>query len=120
MPISEEIIFRLASGSLTRNPPVTPCLHSYRIPHHGTLLKVSRDGARTEIVATGFRAANGVCVNDDGTFFVTDQEGHWTPTNRINRVHPGGFYGNMIGYHDRASSADRDMEIGRASCRGRV
>jgi hypothetical protein len=80
------------------------------VPHHGTLLKVSNDGARTEIVANGFRAANGVCVNDDGTFFVTDQEGHWTPKNRINWVHAGGFYGNMFGYHDRASSADSDME----------
>jgi hypothetical protein len=34
-------------------------------------------------------------LNGDGTFFVTDQEGHWTPKNRINRVKPGGFYGNM-------------------------
>jgi mono/diheme cytochrome c family protein len=80
------------------------------VPHHGTLLKVTRDGLRTEIVANGFRAANGVCVNDDGTFFVTDQEGHWTPKNRINWIHPGGFYGNMFGFHDRTSSADADME----------
>lgn len=80
------------------------------VPHHGTLLKVSGDGARTEIVATGFRAANGVCVNDDGTFFVTDQEGHWTPKNRINWVRPGAFYGNLFGYHDRTSRADGDME----------
>ena len=80
------------------------------VPHHGTLLKVSKDGSRTDIIANGFRAANGVCVNDDGTFFVTDQEGHWTPKNRINWVHRGGFYGNMFGYHDRTSSADSDME----------
>lgn len=80
------------------------------VPHHGTLLKVSADGARTEILATGFRAANGVCVNDDGTFFVTDQEGHWTPKNRINWVHPGGFYGNLFGYHDRTNRADNAME----------
>lgn len=80
------------------------------VPHHGTLLKVSRDGSRTEIVANGFRAANGVCVNDDGSFFVTDQEGHWTPKNRINWVRPGRFYGNMFGYHDRSSAADADME----------
>ena len=53
---------------------------------------------KTEILATGFRAANGVCLNDDGTFFVTDQEGFWTPKNRINRVKVGGFYGNMYGY----------------------
>ncbi|MFK7740080.1 MAG: DUF6797 domain-containing protein [Planctomycetota bacterium] len=80
------------------------------VPHHGTLLKVSKDGARTEIVANGFRAANGVCINDDGTFYVTDQEGHWTPKNRINRVVAGGFYGNMLGFHERSSSADEDME----------
>ena len=80
------------------------------VPQHGTLLRVSPDGARTEIVANGFRAANGVCVNDDGTFFVTDQEGHWTPKNRINLIRPGGFYGNMMSYTDRTSSADSDME----------
>ena len=68
------------------------------VPHHGTLLRVSADGRRTDIIANGFRAANGVCVNDDGSFYVTDQEGHWTPKNRINRVKPGGFYGNMFGY----------------------
>jgi hypothetical protein len=80
------------------------------VPHHGTLLKVSADGSTTTILANGFRAANGVCVNKDGSFFVTDQEGHWTPKNRINRVVSGGFYGNMLGYHDRASSADADMD----------
>lgn len=80
------------------------------VPHHGTLLRVSKDGARTDIVANGFRAANGVCVNDDGTFFVTDQEGHWTPKNRINLVRTGGFYGNMMGYHDATSSDDAAMQ----------
>ncbi len=65
------------------------------IPQHGTLMKVSADGSQSTIIARGFRAANGVCVNDDGSFYVTDQEGHWTPKNRINYVTPGGFYGNM-------------------------
>jgi len=80
------------------------------VPHHGTLLKVSPDGARTEIVANGFRAANGVCVNPDGTFIVTDQEGHWNPKNRINWVKPGGFYGNMFGYHDVTDTSDAAMQ----------
>jgi len=80
------------------------------VPHHGTLLKVTADGAKTEIIATGFRAANGVCVNDDGSFFVTDQEGHWTPKNRINWVTKGGFYGNYMGYHNAKSSSDADMQ----------
>ena len=79
------------------------------VPHHGTLLKVARDGSTTEIVANGFRAANGVCVEPDGTFWVTDQEGHWNPKNRINHVRPGGFYGNMFGYHDVTDSSDAAM-----------
>ncbi|MEX1075914.1 MAG: heme-binding protein, partial [Pirellulales bacterium] len=80
------------------------------VPHHGTLLKVSPDGKATEIVATGFRAANGVCVEADGTFWVTDQEGHWNPKNRINHVRPGGFYGNMYGYHAVTDERDEAME----------
>ena len=80
------------------------------VPHHGTLLRVSADGAHTDILATGFRAANGVCLNDDGTFFVTDQEGFWTPKNRINRVKVGGFYGNMFGYTSVTNTSDDAME----------
>ena len=82
------------------------------VPQHGTLLKVSSDGSRTDIVANGFRAANGVCLNPDGTFIVTDQEGHWNPKNRINWVTPAKpgesppFYGNMFGYHDVTDSSD--------------
>lgn len=82
------------------------------VPHHGTLLKVTADGSRTEILAKGFRAANGVCINPDGTFIVTDQEGHWCPKNRINWItpDPNKFYGNMYGYHDVTDPDDALME----------
>lgn len=84
------------------------------VPHHGTLLRVSKDGSRTDILANGFRAANGVCLNPDGSFVVTDQEGFWNPKNRINwvTVAPSGkpkFYGNMLGYHDVKDSSDAAM-----------
>jgi putative heme-binding domain-containing protein len=80
------------------------------VPQHGTLLKVSKDGSKTEILATGFRAPNGVCVNPDGTFFVTDQEGHWTPKNRINWVRPGQYYGNAWGYRESDDLSDEAMD----------
>ena len=80
------------------------------IPHHGTLIKVTKDGKKTDILATGFRAANGVCLNPDGSFFVTDQEGHWTPKNRINWVTKGGFYGNIMGYTDVTDTSDDAMQ----------
>jgi putative heme-binding domain-containing protein len=80
------------------------------VPQHGTLLKIGRGGGPTEILATGFRAPNGVCLNPDGTFFLTDQEGFWLPKNRINWVKRGGFYGNMWGYHDVKDTSDEAME----------
>ena len=80
------------------------------VPHHGTLLRVSPDGSRTDILAKGFRAPNGVCVNPDGTFYLTDQEGHWTPKNRINLVTEGGYYGNWWGYHDITDPSDAAMQ----------
>lgn len=83
------------------------------VPHHGTLLRVSADGSRTDILATGFRAANGVCLNPDGTFIVTDQEGHWNPKNRINWVNGDGpeeFFGNIYGYSPVTDTSDSAMK----------
>jgi putative heme-binding domain-containing protein len=85
------------------------------VPQHGTLLRVAKDGSRTDILANGFRAANGVCLNPDGSFIVTDQEGHWNPKNRINWVTANSdgsptFYGNMFGYHDVTDASDAAME----------
>jgi hypothetical protein len=80
------------------------------VPQHGTLIKVSPDGKHSEILANGFRAANGVCINPDGSFYVTDQQGFWNPMNRINRVTKGGFYGNMWGYGAPTDSSDKAMK----------
>lgn len=81
------------------------------VPQHGTLVRVSADGARSDILATGFRAPNGVCLNPDGTFFVTDQEGHWMPKNRVNLITAaGGYFGNYWGYHDAPGPEDHFMQ----------
>jgi hypothetical protein len=77
-----------------------------RVPQHGTILKVAADGASTRIVANGFRAPNGLVVNPDGSVIVTDQEGHWTPENRINWVEPGTFHGYMRAWRE----PDRDPD----------
>jgi hypothetical protein len=69
------------------------------VPHHGTLIRVSNDGLKSEIVCNGFRAANGVGLGPNGEMATSDQEGHWTPANRINLVTKDGFYGNMYSYH---------------------
>ena len=74
------------------------------VPQHGSLLKVSKDGRRTEKLAYGFRAPNGLSITPNGSFLISDQEGHWTPANRINLVKPGGYYGYGWAYHDSGAA----------------
>ena len=64
-------------------------------PHHGTLMRVSRDGSKLEVVARGFRAANGLGVGPNGEFTSIDNQGYWMPGNRVNWIKPGGWYGNQ-------------------------
>jgi hypothetical protein len=59
----------------------------------GTLMKVSPDGKKLEVYASGFRAPNGIGVSPTGQVTTGDNEGTWVPTCPINWVKPGGFYG---------------------------
>src|SRR5262249_33651754 len=40
-----------------------------------------------------------------------DQEGHWTPKNRINWVRPGRFYGNLWGYTSVTDPSDAALDL---------
>ena len=63
------------------------------LEHHGCLIKVSKDGSKLEVVATGLRAANGMSIGPKDEITSADNEGTWTPSSRINFIKPGGFYG---------------------------
>ena len=62
-------------------------------PHHGTVMKVSKDGSTLEVVARGLRANNGLGVGPNGELTSIENQGHWMPGNRINWIKPGGWYG---------------------------
>ena len=59
------------------------------------LLRISGDGRKTEVLATGFRNADGLGLLPDGTLTVPCSEGEWTPSSMICEVKPGagGYYG---------------------------
>lgn len=61
--------------------------------HAGTMLKVSKDGKKLEVYATGFRAPNGMGVGPNNEITSSDNEGTWMPTTPINWIKQGGFYG---------------------------
>jgi mono/diheme cytochrome c family protein len=59
----------------------------------GTVQKISKDGKRREVYATGLRAPNGIGVSPDGQVTTGDNEGSWVPACPINWVSPGSFHG---------------------------
>ncbi len=61
--------------------------------HAGALLKIDKYGRQLTVVATGFRAPNGMGVGPEGQLTSGDNEGTWMPRCPINWVQPGGFYG---------------------------
>jgi hypothetical protein len=63
--------------------------------HHGTLMKLSPDGQRLEIVATGLRAPNGIGVGPHGELTTGDNEGTYVPRCRINYFTRPGYYGGV-------------------------
>ena len=77
--------FYFAKGS-----PWEPLVTS---PSQGSLFKVSADGSKLEVVATGLRAPNGMTVGPKDQILVGDNQGHWMPSSKMNLVKPGGFYG---------------------------
>jgi hypothetical protein len=79
--------------------------------HHGCLLKVSKDGKKLEIVATGVRAGAGLAVGPKGELTVSDQDGHWGPASRLNWVKKGGFYGDRNTSHKDPVPEDYDPPL---------
>ncbi len=75
------------------------CTNGSRSEHDGSVIRVSRDGKKFELFATGFRNPNGMGVGPDGTVTVGDQEGTWVPATRLDFVKQGGFCGYMPSHH---------------------
>ena len=61
--------------------------------HAGSLMKIDKYGKKLTVVATGFRAPNGMGVGPNGQLTSGDNEGSWVPRCPINWIRNGGFYG---------------------------
>lgn len=72
----------------------------------GNLIRVSADGKKWESLATGFRVNNGITITPDDRIFVSDNQGNWTPSNKINLVETGKFYGYVPNLAEKEWSPD--------------
>ena len=79
--------------------------------HHGAMMRVSPDGAKLDVVATGFRAPNGIGCGPHGELTSGDNEGTWTPACKINWIRPGGFYGVVPLAHRAQTPTDYDRPL---------
>lgn len=81
----------------SKGAPVNPGGRGFMTiaPHHGTILKVSKDGSRIETVATGLRAPNGIGVSPTGVITSGDNEGTFMPRCRLNWIEKPGFYAGV-------------------------
>ena len=70
-----------------------------KTPHGGTLLRLSADGKKLGVIATGFRHANGLSAGPDGTITTADNEGNWVPVTRVDLIEEHGFYGHVPTAH---------------------
>ena len=76
------------------------------IRHDGSLLRVSRDGSKLDVFATGFRNPNGMSIGPNDEITVAPQEGEWTPGSAVFDVHQGGFYGYFPSHHRTTPPTD--------------
>jgi hypothetical protein len=68
-------------------------------PTGGCLLRVSKDGSKMDVFATGFRHPIGLAVSPEGKISGADQEGNWMPATRLDFYKQVGFYGDMRTHH---------------------
>ncbi|MDA0751274.1 MAG: PA14 domain-containing protein [Verrucomicrobia bacterium] len=69
--------------------------------HHGSVLKVSKDGSTLIRYASGLRAPNGIGVSPTGQVTTGDNEGTFVPRCPINWVEPDDFLGVIDSYEHR-------------------
>jgi hypothetical protein len=68
-------------------------------PSQGCLFKLPPDGSSIEVIATGLRAPNGMTIGPRDEITVSDNQGHWMPSSKLDWIEQGGFYGMVPAAH---------------------
>jgi glucose/arabinose dehydrogenase len=81
------------------------------LPLSGGMVEVASDGSRTELIAHGLRAANGMSIGPNDEITCADNQGNWIPSSRLNLVKRGGFYGYVPHAHTASTPTDCEKPI---------
>jgi hypothetical protein len=80
--------------------------------HGGTMLRVSKDGSKLEVFATGLRNVNGAGAGPNGEITAADNQGEWVPASRLDVVTPGEF----LGYQPMSKRSPPPTDPGKPLC----
>jgi hypothetical protein len=59
----------------------------------GNIIRVRKDGGAWERYSGGHRTPGGIAFGPEGRLFVTENQGHWMPANKLIQAQEGRFYG---------------------------
>jgi len=63
------------------------------LPDHACMIRVSKDGSKMDVYASGIRSPNGLGMSPSDVLTYGDNQGNYTPSSKVTRVKQGGFYG---------------------------
>jgi hypothetical protein len=66
------------------------------VPHNGIVARISKDGSKFDVIATGLRAPGGMGVGPNGEITTGENEGTWVPACKVNYLpagHAPAFFG---------------------------
>ncbi|MGE9268393.1 MAG: cytochrome c, partial [Verrucomicrobiales bacterium] len=72
------------------------------LPHNGAFMRISSDGYKLDVLATGLRAPGGIGIGPEGQITTGENEGTWQPCCKINYWEPKngiGFFGTEDARH---------------------
>ena len=97
----------------SKGGPVNPGGRGFQkiVPHHGTVMRVSKDGSKLDVMMTGLRAPNGIGIGPNGEITTGDNQGTWMPACRLNISTNGQFGGCVDTAHMAYSPARYDEPI---------
>ena len=75
-------------------------------PDRGRTIKIARDGTY-EWINFGLRTPNGIGLGPDDELFVADNQGEWTPANKLIHVKKGEYHGMRWGLPDSLPATTR-------------
>lgn len=80
--------------------------HERQHPDRGKTIRISKDGT-FDWINYGLRTPNGIGLGVDDELFVTDNQGEWTPANKLIHIKQGEFLGMQWGLSDTLQETPR-------------